>query len=172
MKEAFDQIMRSLTFLDWKKEKEELERMRRTVEEGRFFVGFLGQYSAGKSCLINHLLQRELLPHGVRETTALLTYIRYGEKEQAVLHYCDGREQMVSLEQVRELHQQNNQNLDNLEYMELFVSDDLLRGGMILMDTPGINTNIDRHEQLLKISLAQAAKVVYVMGGSSSLVDV
>lgn len=172
MKEAFDQIMRPLTFLDWKKEKEELERMRRTVEEGRFFVGFLGQYSAGKSCLINHLLQRELLPHGVRETTALLTYIRYGEKEQAVLHYCDGREQMVSLEQVRELHQQNNQNLDNLEYIELFVSDDLLRGGMILMDTPGINTNIDRHEQLLKISLAQAAKVVYVMGGSPSQVDV
>ena len=40
------------------------------------------------------------------------------------------------------------------------------------MDTPGINTNIERHEKLLGRSLAQAAKAVYVMGGSPSQVDV
>lgn len=42
---------------------------------------------------------------------------------------------------------------------------------MILMDTPGINTTILRHEQLLQKTLAVAARVVYVMSGTPSRVD-
>lgn len=172
MKDAFEKIAQAMTALGWEEEREELERMRATVEEGSFFVAFLGQYSAGKSCLINHLLGRELLPHGVRETTALLTYLRYGTKEQAVLHYYGGRQRVLTLEEARSVQQQGGQDLEQLEYMELFVESPLLQGGMILMDTPGINTNIERHEKLLGRSLAQAAKAVYVMGGSPSQVDV
>ena len=56
MKDAFEKIAQAMTALGWEEEREELERMRATMEEGSFFVAFLGQYSAGKSCLINHLL--------------------------------------------------------------------------------------------------------------------
>ena len=43
---------------------------------------------------------------------------------------------------------------------------------MVLIDTPGINTLIERHEQLLAQSLARASSIVYVMRGTPAAVDI
>lgn len=111
----------------------------------------MGCYSAGKSCLINNLLGRELLPHGTTETTTVLTYLRYAEEEKACLHKIDGSTQEISLAEVGSVDQRReNWNPDELDYLEVFVNSPLLQSGMILMDTPGINTTILRHEQLLQ----------------------
>ena len=74
-------------------------------QEKSFFVAFVGRYSAGKSCLINNLLGRELLPHGTTETTTALTYLRFGEEEKALIHTADGGVQQVTLEQVQDVDQ-------------------------------------------------------------------
>ena len=58
----------------------------------------------------------------MRETTALLTYLRYGTKEQAVLHYYGGRQRVLTLEEARSVQQQGGQDLEQLlSTWELFV---------------------------------------------------
>lgn len=156
------------------KTRDALLQMQSVYQQKLFFVAFIGQYSSGKSCLLNSLLGRKLLPEGITETTPLLTYIRYGEREEAKLHYMDGAIQIIDLEQVAQLTQQSEGDrwdLDQLEFLEIYLREDMLRSGMILLDTPGINTLIERHEQLLDVSLSLAASIIYVAGHAPSIVD-
>ena len=172
MRPAFERLTRAVDVLGWSEQKRMLEQTARTLEDGTYFVAFVGQYSAGKSYLINNLLHRDLLPLGTMETTPLLTYIRYGAHEQARLHYCDGAVQIIYIQQIKELRQYSSTwELDKLEYLEIFLSEDLLRQGMILLDTPGVNTVIQRHQHLLADSLALASKVIYVTGRALSRTD-
>lgn len=152
-----------------------LLKLQSAYQQKLYFVAFIGQYSAGKSCLLNQLLQRDLLPEGVLETTPLLTYIRYGQREEARLHYLDGAVQVLEPEEAAQLVQREDGarwNLEQLDYMEIFVREDMLRSGMVLLDTPGANTLIKRHEQLLEASLSAASCVVYVTSRAPTRVDV
>lgn len=171
--QTFQILHQAVEELNWVPEQEALERMESVYQEKLYFIAFIGRFSAGKSCLLNNLLGRNVLPQGVSETTPLLTYIRFGAQERARLHYLNGDVQVLNLEQVAELVQQSPKwNLEELDYLEIFLPDDLLASGMVLLDTPGVGTLIQRHEQLLSASLALAARVVYVTGGAPSKLDV
>ena len=60
---------------------EELSSIKDRLDKGNYFVAFIGQYSTGKSTLINNLLDRKVLPGGRVETTPILTYISYNSQE-------------------------------------------------------------------------------------------
>lgn len=172
--QLFSLLDDGLGALGWAQERAALAACRERYEAGQYFVAFIGQYSAGKSYLINNLLGRDLLPQGRVETTPLLTYIRYGAEEGARLCYLDGRTEEVPLSEVRTIIQNGDGGrwgLAAVEHMEISIASDLLRQGMILLDTPGVNTVIERHERLLAQSLALASSILYVTHGTPSAVD-
>ena len=171
----FSLLEDGMTALSWQQECAELHAARERCAAGIYFIAFIGQYSAGKSYLINNLLERDLLPRGTVETTPLLTYIRYGTEELARLYYYDGHTEDIALSEVRQIIQSaagDGRELAAVEYMEVFLTAEILRQGMVLIDTPGINTLIERHEQLLAQSLARASSIVYVMRGTPAAVDI
>ena len=51
-----------------------LTELRQNLGKKKYLLPFFGQYSAGKSRLINHLLGRNLLPVKSCETTAFLVW--------------------------------------------------------------------------------------------------
>ena len=172
--DLFQPLLDATDFLKDGAAHDALLKMQTIYLQKLYFVAFVGQYSAGKSCLLNNLLGRKLLPEGTMETTSLLTYIRYGQQEKAKLYYLDGSTQILALDQVTELAQSKNGvqwDMETLDYLEIFLPEDMLRSGMVLLDTPGVNTLIERHERLLESSLAMAAGIVYVAGHSPSRVD-
>lgn len=57
----------------------------------RFTVAFVGEFSRGKSTLINRILNEDLLPVANLPTTALLTRIVYGNKTRMTVCGKDGR---------------------------------------------------------------------------------
>lgn len=153
---------------------EELSSIKDRIDKGNYFVAFIGQYSAGKSTLINNLLGRKVLPGGRVETTPILTYISYNSQESGRLFYLDGNVEDIDIATVMEITQSNSESrkLDEIEHMEIFLNEPILADGMILLDTPGINTLIRRHEQLLANSLSIASSIIYVVGGAPSRVDI
>ena len=160
--------------LGWDSARVELDDLRKSSVSGAYFVAFVGRFSAGKSYLLNNLLGRELLPQGRVETTPLLTYIRYGKEEKGLLYYDNGQVQEISLADVGEIMQTNDGSrwdLSVIEHIEVLLDVSMLEKGMILLDTPGINTLIERHERLLARSLALASSIVYVAGGTPSKLD-
>ena len=171
----FDVLIRSAEILGYDGEKEVLKCMQEVYQSGEYFIAFIGQFSSGKSCLINSLLKRNILPKSRLETTPLLTYIRYGEQEKATVYYLDGSYEDVGVDEIAGIVQKGENNawdVETLDYIEVFVKDEVLKEGLILLDTPGINTLIERHEQLLAKTMNIAAKVVYVTGKAPSAIDV
>lgn len=64
---------------------------------GPFSVAVVGEFSRGKSSLINDLLDQELLPVGDTPTTATLTKIRYGSQPKLVYVGTDGHREQLEL---------------------------------------------------------------------------
>ena len=84
------------------------EALKASAEDKTYMLSFMGQFSAGKSRLINCLLKRNILPVHITETTATVTFIRYGESETARLKLINGTVRDIELDDVRELWQSGN----------------------------------------------------------------
>ncbi len=65
----------------------------------KFSVAVVGEFSKGKSTFINELLGREILPVGNMPTTALLTRIKYANKEQMVHFKGNGKKKELPLKE-------------------------------------------------------------------------
>ena len=172
--DKYSALCSALTELNDQNTLEHLQSIKEHVDAGTFFVAFIGQYSAGKSSLINNLLGRQILPGGRVETTPLLTYILYGDEEGGRLFYFDGTTEDIDFATVMSITQSNQsaRRLEEIEHMEIFLREEMLAEGMILLDTPGINTLIERHEQLLANSLTLSSVIIYVVSGAPSRVDI
>ena len=81
-----------------------IERVANIINNEIFRIIVVGGFSRGKSSLINALLGEKLLPAKLTPTTALLTFIRYGEVPEAILFYKDERitPKTVPLDQLRD----------------------------------------------------------------------
>lgn len=59
----------------------ELEKIRQNAGRERFAIAVVGEFSRGKSTFINNLIGKDFLPAGDLPTTAVLTKIRYNDRE-------------------------------------------------------------------------------------------
>ncbi len=74
----------------------------------QFSVAVVGEFSRGKSTLLNRLLGQDILPVGTLPTTAMITYIRYG-KEQAIYRVLEqGQQEKITLEELQNLVAQDS----------------------------------------------------------------
>lgn len=136
-----------------------------------YLLPFIGQFSAGKSKLINHLLGRELLPTNTLETTAFLTYISYGE-EHAHLQYVDGSQKEIGIDEVHNLDQETTADSKPIACLYITLPCDLLKNGLTIVDTPGVNTMITTHVKITEELLKSSQYVIYVQGKSMTDSDV
>lgn len=111
------------------------------VAEGRFYLACVGQFKRGKSTLLDALVGEEILPTGVVPVTSVPTVIRYGAQKVARIQMGGAWVPIpigsISL-YVSEEH--NPENVKKIEGVEVFLSAQLLRDGMCLVDTPGIGS--------------------------------
>ena len=74
MNEWFSLLKEANKELNLSDEIKKLEQMEEIYDRKEYIVSFMGQFSAGKSYLINNLLKKDILPQGIVETTPILTY--------------------------------------------------------------------------------------------------
>ena len=171
--EQIDELIEISEYLKNNAITDQLKRIKLSYEEKRCQLTFMGQFSAGKSCLINHLLGRSVLPVHISETTAVLTNILYDDEENAVIFYQDGGYETISIEDSLKFWQSGeyHQKLANISYINIFLKNDLLKSGLRIVDTPGINTIIESHVEIKKNLIKQSDRIVYVMGKSLTETD-
>lgn len=54
---------------------EQLEGLLQDLDDNEYRITVLGEFSSGKSTFLNAIIGQDILPHGVEETTAAVTYI-------------------------------------------------------------------------------------------------
>ena len=100
-----------------------------------------GEFSVGKSTLINALLGCNALPAKAMPTTGHATRIRFGLSEGVNVTLTDGRRESCKLEQVNSFVTLNMQSRarEDIESIEIVINTPFLRDGLTVIDTPGIN---------------------------------
>jgi hypothetical protein len=111
------------------------------LEDTSLRVVVFGEFSVGKSTLINALFGRAALPAKAMPTTGHATRIRYGNPEAVLVRFTDGRSQSCPLAQIGSFVTLDLQSRarEGIEAIEVAVDVPLLRDGLVLIDTPGVN---------------------------------
>ncbi|WP_026511923.1 dynamin family protein [Butyrivibrio sp. LC3010] len=150
-----------------------LTRLKELLDNQKFYVTVWGHYSAGKSALINNIVSKDILPVQTRETTAALTYIQYGTKEECVIVYENGTSAIYDLSVLKDIFQNTTkfEEVGDIDHLEVYLNNDLLSTGLVLVDTPGVNTVIQKHQDLAVDAIEQSGRIIYVLGNSPSNVD-
>ncbi len=119
------------------------EKLRLTREnlDNLFSVVFIGEFSTGKSSLINALLGRDILPLGITPTTDQITVIKHGEVEDETVE-------------------------QGVRYIS--VPESRLKGFNIV-DTPGTNVTIEQHEQITQDFIPKADIVFFTIGAERAV---
>ena len=133
------------------------------LENPQSFVTLVGETSSGKSTLINSFLNRKLLPARARPTTGAVTCIEYGLADQDRLCAVnrDATVDELDIRSFRDLVEHPDEILLRLK-AEISGNQTRFRG-LTLFDTPGFNSIISDHEEVLKDFLPNSDMIVFVV---------
>lgn len=134
------------------------------ISNQSYELPLIGQFSAGKSATINHILGREILPTKSIETTAFATFISYAEDEYAFLEMQDGTCENITFEEVKLLdNKMVEQCRKKIASLHIGINSELLKTGLTFIDTPGVNTIITTHIEITERILRNAQYIIYVI---------
>jgi ethanolamine utilization protein EutP (predicted NTPase) len=153
------------------------ESMRQLVHQARalldpapFHVVACGEYGRGKSTLLSALAgQRQLFPHEPNDTTAIATTLAWGEEAEAVVTLDDektGQRQQVTvpLDAVRRYVTERTTSAGGqcVLLVEMTAPLEALRSGLVLVDTPGVNSRNEAHNVATREYLSSADAILFV----------
>lgn len=136
-------------------------------ENKEMIVPVLGMQGLGKSTLINALLRENILPSEVDETTCVPVEVKYGEEEQAEVHF-ENKSDITIVHTQSELadYVDNNFNPANkkgVERIVLFRKNDLLKSGLIVVDLPGVGSLTIENENTTKRYIENLCTAIFVI---------
>ena len=171
-------IVRTLLY-SAEKSKDELSiqdcrRVLARLAEDRFNLAVVGQFSRGKSSLMNALLGMEKLPTGILPLTSVITTVTYGEKERVLL-LREGwtMTQEIRLDQLPEYvtQGQNPGNEKKVLLAEVQLPHELLRLGVHFVDTPGVASSIVANTRTTRQFLPEADAAILVTSFESPMTE-
>lgn len=109
--------------------------------ESLFLVVFVGEFSTGKSSIINAIIGEKTLDEGITPTTDKISIIKYGDEKGVELK--DGIATFTV----------NQTNLENLN----------------IVDTPGTNVTIEQHEQITQNFIPRADIIFFTIGAERAV---
>lgn len=115
-------------------------------------VVLFGEFSSGKSTLINALLGKVVLPASLIPTTGQATHIFWGDRERVVVHFRNQRSEIRDLGELQELVVLGPMNVARQEIVRIEVQSSaaLLQPGLKLIDTPGLADAASQTEVALR----------------------
>lgn len=129
-------------------------------ENAPFRIAFCGVFSAGKSSLINVLLQCEYkLPTGINPITKIVTRIRYG-KELSCFYYHNGSLQKLDKFQTLKIIKGEIALPKGCCEVVLEMPVEILRENIEFLDTPGFDDESGELEYISRRAITDADMVV------------
>jgi GTP-binding protein EngB required for normal cell division len=107
-----------------------------------FEVALFGRVNSGKSSLLNHLLQIDVLPVGVTPVTAIPTRVTYGDKARTRVWFAEALPLDTDLDALHEFvtEEHNPSNVKHVTRVQVELPAPRLHGGIAFVDTPGLGS--------------------------------
>jgi uncharacterized tellurite resistance protein B-like protein/GTPase SAR1 family protein len=160
---------------------EEVTKVSRKLESQCFRVAVVGEFSKGKSTLLNALLGEEIQPVRDIPCSGTVTVLKYGPQQRVICKYKDGREEEISPQQYKDKASISEEAAlgsvgDAIVYSEIkeiifeHPNIELCTNGVEIIDSPGLNEQAERTlvtEQVLKTTDA----VIFLTHAQNALTE-
>jgi hypothetical protein len=124
--------------------KEYFKHFFENLNKKEIIVPVLGIQGAGKSSFLNSILMEDnILPTDVDETTCVPVEVRYGENvNEAVIHYLHGHNETVSVENLEKYVHNDYNRANNLQVSKIVLhnNSEVLKDNIVLVDLPGVGS--------------------------------
>lgn len=157
----------------------EVTKVSQRLQSQCFRVAVVGEFSKGKSTLLNALLGEEIQPVRDIPCSGTVTVLKYGPQQRVICKYKDGREEEISPQKYKEKASISEEaalgsfgdEIVNSEIEEIIFEHpnlELCTNGVEIIDTPGLNEHAERTlvtEQVLKTTDA----VIFLTNAQNAL---
>jgi ribosome biogenesis GTPase A len=138
------------------------------LEEEKFHLVVLGEFNHGKTTFVNALLGAPVLPMGVTPTTAVIHQVIHGERGARVVEES-GHERQVAWGDVGSYVVGGTSQPEAVRYLEVKYPSPLLAGGVVLVDTPGVNDLNSTRAEITYSYIPRADAVLFLLDAGQIL---
>ena len=121
------------------------ETLENNIENFKVYLPLVGNFNAGKSSILNALLEdEELLATDIIPETAIATEIIYDSHERVEVYGFESDEVLETFDSLESL---KDRNIENYGYLKVYKNLNFLEKNrdIVFIDMPGLDSNIDRH---------------------------
>jgi predicted GTPase len=185
--DAVEGLLRAPALGEWPARAADLAALARARErlERRFTLAVVGEFSSGKSYLLNALLGKTkydangriagLLATDINPSTATITELEYGSPEEAIARYPSGRTERIALDHLSRfvavgkndapgaLHDATSDEESAPSFVHVAVDSPFLQAGFTVADTPGLASLNPAHRRATLAYLPRADAVLYLI---------
>ena len=143
----------------------EINMLIKKAKEDTTYLVVTGEFSAGKSCFINCLLNKEdFLPYGNTECTPILLDMYQGEESSLVVQHIDGSVDPIeySTDNIERYARYGADDNKEVVVLGIPVEQYCFPKNIHLFDTPGTNTIHTEHEHITNYIINKADFVMYI----------
>mgnify|MGYP005794481307 FL=1 len=150
-------------------------------QKKKLMVVVAGEARRGKSSLLNALLNeaQPLFPVDINVCTNVVAIVQYGEQEKIEAYIQDAtweqgyRMEAVTREQIPDYvsEQGNPSNYKNVQLLNAFIPNELLREGVVFVDTPGVGSLNIEHAETTYSFLPNADLLLFVCDADSGMTE-
>lgn len=134
-------------------------RQRATQPNSTLMLPLVGEFSSGKTTLINALTDSKALETATKPTTATIYEIHFGaERSHALSVSADGTTQEIT-----DLGALKNETLADTPLVALYDTSTRVPATTVLVDTPGLSSPDPKHREALVNFLPQADAILMVV---------
>ena len=164
-KERIEEAIKTALELATPHEKELLEEVEKKLKENKFNLVVLGQFKRGKTTFVNAILGKRLLPSAVLPLTSIVTVIEYGETQSVKVHFLDGSVKEIPPEDIKlyVTEKENPKNEKNVKFVHVYYPAELLKKGIILVDTPGVGSLYENNTDVTYGFLPRVDAAVFLL---------
>lgn len=127
------------------------------------YVVMLGETSSGKSSLINGLLGENILPVSARPTTGSITEILFTNEVSDVNYFECTKDMNLRTLSRSEFEKMTYKPGQNTSRLRVAYPAKGFNPGLRLFDSPGYNSIIEEHEEVLRDFLPNADAIIYTV---------
>lgn len=157
----------------------QLNTLKKTVQSVNNFaqqnqyldIAVLGQFKAGKSSFLNGYLRNSILPVGNIPVTSIITRIKFGPEEKAIVTFIDGTSVTIPIGDIAEYVSElkNPGNCKNVFLVDVELPSLSEVKELRLVDTPGIGSIWKHNTETTKDWFPETGGVLFVISAEKPI---
>ena len=171
--------------------KNRLQNAKIKANSSNFTVSVTGVINAGKSSMLNALLDFDILGTSNIPETANLTLLRYGDKAEAKIKFYNEDEMQIlgfsnefkdeiakfkaefgdkniEISELINYTSAKNEISKYIKMIEMSLNSDILKDNISIVDTPGLDDTVVLREELTKNFMYESDAIIHLMNASQS----